>query len=72
MRSEVPSALPRGPLRLQVALYPSVHANQQIQVATMTGVLWSVHPFMRIYNGPNYSAVVCSISFTTSGAIWAA
>jgi len=30
MRSGAPSALPRGPLRLQVALYPCARAKQQI------------------------------------------
>ena len=67
MRSGAPSALPQ-----QAALYPSAHANQQIQVPAMTGVLWSVHLFMSRYNGPNHSAVVRCIPFTTFRVIWAA
>jgi hypothetical protein len=43
------------PPRLQMALYPSVHANQQIWVPAMTGVLLSVHLFMSRYNDPNHS-----------------
>ena len=67
MRSGAPSALPQ-----QAALYPSAHANQQIQVPAMTGVLWSVHLFTCRYNGPNHSAVVRCIPFTTFRVIWAA
>ncbi len=69
MHSGAPSTLPRGPLRVHAKLFPHAHANQQIRVPAMTGMLWSVHCFTSRCNGPNHSAVVCSIFFTMFGAI---
>jgi hypothetical protein len=72
MHPGAPSTLPRRPLRVHLKLFPCTCTNQQIQVPAMMGVLWSVHCFTSRCNGPNHSAVVCSIFFTTFGAIWAA
>jgi hypothetical protein len=66
------STLPCRPLRVHLKLFLRTRTNQQIQVPAITGMLWSVHCFTSRCNGPNHSAVVCSIFFTTFGAIWAA